>query len=69
MSRVALRPYLVAKDAEGCVRVTVRTTRMNSQGYPLVTSTLLENSFPTLTAARTYVREQYRAEPGDIASK
>lgn len=69
MSRVAVRPYLVAKDAEGTFRITVRTTRLNSQGYPLVTSTMLDDSFTTATAARKYVREQFRAETTDIASK
>ena len=69
MSRVATRPYLVAKDEAGRFRVTVRQTRLNSQGYPLVTSTLLEESFATATAARGYVRDTFRGEAGDIATK
>ncbi len=36
MTRIAVKPYLIAKDAEGAVRITVRETRYNSQGYPLV---------------------------------
>lgn len=69
MSRTLLRPYLVAKQPEGHFRITVRTTRLNSQGYPLVSSELLNESFKTATAARTYLREQYRAEPTDIATQ
>jgi hypothetical protein len=69
MSRIALRPYLIAKDEEGVFRITVRTTRFNSQGYPLVTATRLDGSFPTLTMARAYAREQFRAQATDIATK
>jgi hypothetical protein len=47
MSRVPVRPYLVAKDEEGVFRVTLRTTRFNSQGYPLVSTELLADAFKT----------------------
>ena len=69
MSRIPVRPFLVAKDDEGVFRVTVRTTRYNSQGFPLVSAELLADTFRTQTAARTFVRETYKAETGDIASK
>lgn len=69
MSRTPVRPFLVTKDEEGVFRVTVRTTRYNSQGYPLVSTELLDEGFRTQTAAKAYVREQYRAEAGDIATK
>ena len=69
MSRVPVRPYLVTKDEEGVFRVTVRTTRFNSQGYPLVTSEVLADAFKTQTAAKSFVREQYRAETNEIATK
>ncbi len=69
MSRTTLRPYLIAKDEGGAFRITVRTTRFNSQGYPLVSTELLEGSFPTLTTARAYAREQFHAEAADIATK
>jgi hypothetical protein len=69
MPRTAVRPYLILKDEEGVFRITVRTTRFNSQGYPLVTANTLEGSFPTLTTARAYAREQFRAEAADIATK
>ncbi len=69
MSRVPVRPYLVSKDDEGVFRVTVRTTRFNSQGYPLVSSEVLEDAFKTQTAARSFVKQTYRAEPSEIATK
>jgi hypothetical protein len=69
MSRVAIRPYLVAKDEEGSFRVTVNTTRLNSQGYPLVTSNMLEGAFPSAMSARAYLRDHFGAVPTDIATK
>ena len=69
MPRTSVRPYLIAKDEDGAYRITTRTTRLNSQGYPLVTATLIEDSFPSLATARAYVRREFRAEPTDIATK
>jgi hypothetical protein len=69
MSRIPVKPYLIAKDESGDVRLTVRHTRYNSQGYPLVTSTLVEETFRTLTAARAHAKEHYGAEPGEFAAK
>ena len=69
MSRTPIRPFLVAKDEEGNVRLTVRETRYNSQGYPLVTSTVLEESFKTATAARAHAKEHFGAEAGQFAIK
>lgn len=69
MSRVAVRPYLVAKDAEGDYRITVRTTRFNSQGYPLVSSAMVDETFRTATAARAYVRDTLGGLPSDIGLK
>ncbi|WP_116091969.1 hypothetical protein [Sphingomonas crusticola] len=69
MSRVAVKPYLITKNPEGAISIAVRTTRLNSQGYPLVSSETLEQSFRTATLARSFLRETYGAEPGDIAIK
>ena len=69
MSRALMRPYLVAKDEEGVFRVTIRSTRFNSQGYPLVSSEVLDGGFRTQTAAKMFVRDQYRAETNEIATK
>jgi len=69
MSRLVTRPYLIAKDEDGQVRLTVRETRYNMQNYPIVTSTMVEEKFRTATAARNYAKEHYGAEAGDFASK
>ncbi len=69
MSKTPLRPFLITKDEEGAVRLTVRETRYNSQHYPLVTSTLHADTFKTATAARAYAKEHFGAEPGQFASK
>jgi hypothetical protein len=69
MSKSALRPFLISKDEEGAVRLTVRETRYNSQHYPLVTSTMHADSFKTAAAARAYAKEHFGAEAGEFASK
>jgi len=69
MSRIPVRPYLIAKDEEGHFRITVRETRYNSQGYPLVTATLQDETFATATAARAHARERFGAEAGQFAVK
>jgi hypothetical protein len=69
MSRIPVRPYLIAKDESGEFRLTVRETRYNSQGYPLITSTQQEGKFKTATAARNFARAEFGAEAGQFASK
>lgn len=69
MSREKIKPFLINKDEEGHFRLTVRDTRFNSQGYPIVTSTLQDEHFKTATAARSFAREQFKAEAGQFASK
>lgn len=63
------RPFLINKDADGNVRLTVRSTRYNSQGYPLVTAQLQDELFKTATAARAFAQEHFGARPGDYATK
>ena len=67
--RRATKPFLIEKQAEGGVRLTIRETRYNGQGYPIVTTTLHDETFPTATAARAYAKEHFGAEPGQFASK
>jgi len=69
MSRETVRPFLINKDEQGNFRLTVRETRYNSQGYPLVTSHLQAETFKTATAARNFARETFKAEPGQYATK
>lgn len=67
MSREIPKPYLIQKAEDGRYRLTVRTVRFNSQGYPLVTATPVEESFKSATAARTHARTEYGAEAGEFA--
>ena len=67
--RLAVKPFLIAKDPEGRVRLTVRDTRYNSQGYPIVTTTEVEEVFATAGAARAHAKQHYGAEAGQFATK
>lgn len=69
MSRIPLKPYLLTKGEDGLFTLTVRETRYNGQGYPLVTSTAVEESFKTATAARTHAKEHFGAIAGEFATK
>ncbi len=69
MSKATVRPFLIAKDEEGNIRLTVRETRYNSQGYPLVTATMEPVTFKTAAAARAHARERIGAEAGQFAAK
>jgi hypothetical protein len=66
MSRVAVRPFLIAKTEEGTFRLTMRTTRMNMYNYPLVTSELQDEVFPTASAARAFATAHLGAQPGQF---
>lgn len=69
MSRIPVVPFLIAKDEEGHYRLTVRTTRFNSQSYPIVTSTLQPETFKSATAARAHAKSEFGAEPGQFTLK
>lgn len=69
MSREKVQPFLINKDEDGNFRLTVRDVRYNSQGYPIVTSTLRDDLFKTATAARSYARDHFKAEAGQFATK
>ena len=69
MSREIPKPFLILKDEEGRYRLTLREVRYNSQNYPLVTATAIDESFKSATAARAHAKEYYGAEPGQFASK
>jgi hypothetical protein len=69
MSRETPTPFLIAKGDDGAFRLTVRTTRYNSWGYPLTDSKAVDESFKTAAAARAYAKEHYGAEAGQFASK
>lgn len=68
MSRTPVRPFLIAKQPDGQYRLSTRETRYNSQGYPLVTETQLDETFPTATAARAFATAHFGAKAGEFAS-
>ncbi len=69
MSRIPVKPFLITKDESGAYRLTVRVTRYNMYNYPLVTSTLQDETFKTMAAARAFAREEFNAEAGQYATK
>jgi hypothetical protein len=69
MSRDPIKPFLIEKDDGGRVRLTVRTTRYNSWNYPIVTSTVVEETFATAAEARAHAKEHFAAEAGQFATK
>ena len=69
MSREIPKPFLIVKEEDGRFRLTVREVRYNSQNYPLITSTPVEESFKSATAARAHAKEHYGAEAGQFAAK
>ncbi len=70
MSRVAVKPFLIAKDESGEYRITIRETRYNSQGYPLITATAPGRKLPQpASAAKAHARDVFGAEAGQYATK
>jgi len=69
MTTKPLKPFLIAKDDNGGVRLTLRETRYNSQGYPWVSTRLVEQVFATALAARSYAISEYGAKAGEFASR
>ena len=69
MSREIPKPFLILKGEDGRYRLTLREVRYNSQNYPLVTATPVEESFKSATSARAYARDHFGAESGQFASK
>ena len=69
MSSDQVRPFLINKDTGGNFRLTVRDTRYNSQGYPIVSADLQTECFKTAAAAKAFARDNFRAVPGQYAMK
>ena len=67
--RIPVKPYLITPCEEGGVRLAVRDTRYNGQGYPIVTTTQVAETFATANAARAHAREHFGAKAGEFASK
>ncbi|MEO6152875.1 MAG: hypothetical protein ABIT09_13530 [Croceibacterium sp.] len=64
-----VKPFLITKDEHGQVRLTVRETRFNSQGYPWITERLVDGTFKNAAAARAHATEEYMAKAGEFATK
>jgi hypothetical protein len=69
MSGDSVKPFLITKDEDGQVRLTLRETRRNSQGYPWVIPTIVEQRFGTVSDARKYATAHFGAKPGEFTSK
>ena len=69
MTAASLKPFKIAKDELGQVRLTVRETRYNSQGYPLVTEVLKDECFENAAAARAFASAHYGAVAGEFSTK
>ena len=69
MSKATSHPFLIEKIEVGCYRLTVRETRYNSQGYPLITAHRQAEVFASANAARAFARENFRAEAGQFTTK
>jgi hypothetical protein len=61
------KPFLIEADGEGAFRLTLRQGRFNSQNYPVVTATVIEERFATAAAARAYAKTHYAATTGEFS--
>jgi hypothetical protein len=69
VSHNPVKPFLIQTDEGGHVRLTVRTTRYNSWNYPIVSASVVEETFATAAAARAHAKEHFGAQPGEFAAK
>ena len=69
MSREPVKPFLIQTADDGRVRLTVRTTRYNSWNYPIVSSSVVDETFATATAARAHAKDKFGAQLGEFANK
>ncbi len=69
MADAATRPFLIQKNDEGQFHLTVRTVRYNSQGYRLIDAKLQDQVFKTAAEAKAFARDNFRAQPGEYATK
>jgi hypothetical protein len=60
------RPYLIVGGTDGKFSLSLRDTRFNSQNYPVIVTTPLDETFGTAAAARAFAKEQYGAAAGEF---
>lgn len=68
MSQAEVKPFLITKSDDGFFRLTIRDTHYNSQGYPIVKSSLHEEVFETAAAAKAFARDNFGARAGEYAT-
>jgi hypothetical protein len=64
-NREALKPFLIEAEGDG-FRLVVRTCRYNSQNYPIVTETRIEERFASTAAARAFASDNFAAATGEF---
>ena len=69
MSTSPLKPFLITKEEDGAIHLTVREARHNSQGYSWFVPNLIDETFSTIGAARAYAKEHFGAKAGEFACK
>lgn len=60
------KPFLIEVDGDGGYSLTLRSARFNSQNYPVVTSTRVEATFASTSAARAYAKSNFDAVAGEF---
>lgn len=68
-SRTPVKPFLLHIDEEGRVHLTVRTTHYNSWNYPIVTLSVVDETFATAAAARAHAKKHFGAEAGQFVTE
>lgn len=64
--RALPKPFLIEADGDGGFRLALREVRFNSQNYPVVTATRVDETFPSTAAARAYAKSHFAAMAGDF---
>lgn len=67
MSEEPVKPFLILEDEDGFFRLTLRETRYNSQGYPWVVKTPVDQAFKSTAAARAYAVAEFGGKAGEFA--
>jgi len=68
-TRVKPKPFLISKGGDGRTHLAVRETRYNTQGYPIVATTHVDETFDSTAAARRHAKEHFGAKAGEFATK
>ena len=59
-------PYLIVGGSDGRYSLTLRETKLNSQNYPVVVATALDETFGTAAAARAFAKIEFGAVAGEF---